>query len=323
MYVSHDQEILTKIRELNETFMKAVDTARSQGVGLEEALELTNGFVEAVMGELVDGYGLIPVLGFSGGKDSAVMLHAVYTHLRRLGYEKQLKVLYVEVTGNTHEESVEYVYRFIGKLGVPRENFVHLRADRDFYELLVRWGFPSPRRRWCMTVFKRNVVLRFLRELGGNVIVFVGDRLSDSGRRKSLLTRRGVLEYNGYWRQYTFHPIIHWSLGHVLEYIVRYNLELNPLYTTIGSSGNCVYCPFITDTRYYQRLKQHYPQWLEKILDAEKAMRNNGGAILVSNRVYRLNDIVKNGEAGKSYERLLKYGRRATFCSIFSCVDLY
>jgi len=144
-----------------------------------------------------------------------------------------------------------------------------------------------------MYLFKRKVVLNYVKQLKKDVVMIVGDKFSDSARRRRLLSAKGVIEYNKFWCQLTFHPIAHWTSSNVFEYLALNNIEVNPLYSIIGSSGNCVYCPFITDFEYYRKLKQYYPEWYVKILDTERAMKKGGGAIFKANKVYRLHQILE------------------------------
>ncbi len=142
-----------------------------------------------------------------------------------------------------------------------------------------------------MNVFKRSVLRKYIKDLGSEVIVFVGDRFSDSSRRSKLLGKRGIIEYNRLWKQYTVHPIAHWSEELIYRYLDLNDIELNPLYRKLGFSGNCVYCPYITSLSYYSRLKRLYPKWYKKIVCTEKYMRK-GGALLIANKVCRLSDIL-------------------------------
>jgi len=290
-----ETECRSIVVQINNRYLGKIRNLRRNqgGINTRDAVGLSQKMLQDVLFHLVEKCGFTPLIGFSGGKDSTVMLHLVINYLRKLGYGDTPKVVYIEVSGNTHEENVKYVYRMIRALGIQEKNFIHLKAPIDFYDAVKKWGFPSFRRRWCMNIFKRKVIQEYVKSLGRDVIMFTGDRFSDSTRRSKLLSMKGVIEYNKYWRQHTFHPIAHWTLNNVLEYIALNNIELNPLYSTIGSSGNCVYCPFITNIEYYEKLRQHYPEWYAKILNAEKAMRNQGGAIFMKDKVYKLQHIVR------------------------------
>lgn len=155
-----------------------------------------------------------------------------------------------------------------------------------------------------MDLFKRKVLKNYLSRLNNIPLVMVGDRLLDSSRRRKLLRSRGIIEWNNYWKQVTVHPIAHWTLSHVYFYLSIKDIPLNPLYFKIGSSGNCVYCPFVTDGSYYKKLRETYPKWFNKVLEAEKAMRNGGGAFLIANKVFKLSELL----LGKAKTYKPRYG---------------
>jgi len=300
------------IRRINEKYIKTIDTL--QNLPFAVAIEMSKSLIYDVMNLLVQKFDLIPIVGFSGGKESTALLTLMVKALRETEIFNRLRIIYIEISGNTHEENIRYVYSIIRKLKISKSNFIHLRSNLDFYEALRKWGFPSFKRRWCMNIFKRKVLLDYVNSLGKDIIVFIGDRFSDSKRRFNLLVKKGILEYNETWKQYTVHPIAHWTLNHVLSYLVLNNIELNPLYFKIGSSGNCVYCPFITDIGYYKRLRKFYPKWYKKILNVELSMVKKGGALYVANRVYRLYDILEQGNITEQDLKLLRYKRPCYYC---------
>lgn len=282
--------VMISTKQGGEVNVEILETGSATRPRLDMAIQMTRKTLMDVVERFKEHLFL---LGFSGGKDSAVMLHLVINLFEELGV-KDYRVFFIEVTGNTHEENIKYVYRFVEKLGIPKSKFVHLKHQYDFYELIMRWGFPTYKRRWCMTVFKRNVLLEYTRSLDKPVVVFTGDRLTDSNRRKKLLGKRGIIEYNEYWKQYTVHPIAHWTINEIFNYMTEYSLELNPLYNVLGASGNCVYCPFITRAEYYKKLKEHYPKWYDKIVYAESNLKFQKGAFLIRGKVYTVNELVLN-----------------------------
>ncbi len=213
----------------------------------------------------VDGLRPPLVAMFSGGKDSLVVLDIVH---RSLGPGRYLAA-YVEIPGNTHEENIEYAYRVAEYYGLePGKGFLHLRHDRhEFYSLVRRWGWPGPRRRWCMTTFKTSVVNKHLR----GMVTATGVKAGDSGWRRSW-KKAGVLGRIPGWKTVFFKPIFQWTTDDVLEYIVERRLPMNPLYNTLGGSANCVYCPYNMSPEYYARVRDYYPGWWRKLVEAEEAV---------------------------------------------------
>jgi len=238
----------------------------SSGPDLEGKVEASLEAVRLVAESLEQGVPGVrgPLVSmFSGGKDSLVVLDLIH---RALGPGRYL-VAYVEIPGNTHEENVEYAYRVAELYGlVPGETFLHLRHEyHEFYRLVERWGWPGPRRRWCMTTFKTSVTNKHLRDM----VTATGVKAGDSGWRNSW-KKAGVLGRIPGWKTIFFKPIFQWTTQDVLEYVAERRLPLNPLYNTLGGSANCVYCPYNADPEYYQRVKEYYPHWWRRLLEAEE-----------------------------------------------------
>ncbi len=226
---------------------------------------------------------------FSGGKDSLVVLDLIIS----LFGTENLYVVYIEIPGNTHELNIQYTYNVIKKYKIPMEKFLHLKSEHDFYELVKKWGWPGPRRRWCMTTFKKQVINKHLK---GKLSV-TGVKAFDSGWRKKWV-RAGALGVIPGWKTIYFKPIFHWNDNDVKEYINKYikvkGIDLNPLYNIIGGSANCVYCPYNSNPTYYIRLFINYPHWAQKLFEAQNKVRKGAPFLNGKGKVY-FEDIIKKG----------------------------
>ncbi len=269
---------------------------------MEASLEAVRLVAEALE-EGVPGVRGPLVAMFSGGKDSLVVLDVVH---RALGPGRYIAA-YIEIPGNTHEENVRYAYRVARLYGLePGETFLHLRHEyHEFYRLVERWGWPGPRRRWCMTTFKTSVVNKHLR----GMVTATGVKAGDSGWRSSW-KKAGVLGRIPGWRTIFFKPIFHWSTSDVLEYIAERRLPLNPLYETLGGSANCVYCPYNADPEYYARLRDYYPEWWRRLLEAEERVEKGKPFYQGRGRRLGFRDIVARGRIA---------GRPAPACGLGVC----
>ena len=219
---------------------------------------------------------------FSGGKDSLVLLDLTLKVIPK----EQVKVIFIEVLGNTHERNTSYVYEIIKSyFEIPKENFIHLKHNKDFYNLVTKWGWPGPRRKWCMNVYKRMVLNRYFKDnYSEKPVVLVGTKAKDSYRRLKKLRVNGIL-LDKLWWNYAIRPLVHFSTAHVYEYIKLNGLPMCPLYSELGGSGNCVYCPFNTKRSYYLKLYKLYPQWMYKIIKAELKVRKGTPFMILSRKI--------------------------------------
>jgi len=202
-----------------------------------------------------------PWVLFSGGKDSlATLLLAV----EALGRDGVRGVVYVEVTGNTHEACTQYVYRVCERLGLE---LAHLRRDDlDFFDALVKWGVPHRVNRWCWNEFKVKVWLRVKPP-----VFLAGVKHSDSKHRELAGWSRPK-QIHG---MIVFSPIYHWTTDDVLDYIRSRNIELNPCYEKFGHSGNCMFCPMRDKLSIAKTMVD--PCWGPKIASTLLKLRNEWG----------------------------------------------
>ncbi|MBE0461591.1 MAG: phosphoadenosine phosphosulfate reductase family protein [Candidatus Aminicenantes bacterium] len=228
--------------------------------------------------------GMDVVVNFSGGRYSLVLLHLA---LRALG---KVKAVYVDTTISLPECN-EFVEEICEAWGV--ELIVLKRKDVDFWDLVKRRGFPHHRFRWCMKEFK-SVPLRLLSQsFDGELLHLVGTSKHESSFRKKVYDIRGMYHYNYSIRAFCLHPMLEWTENMVYKYLEYHNIPLNPCYEKYYNSGNCYYCPYVSSMLYYSKLASLQPKLFSKIVDAEKAMRNGGGAIYLGRgKVLHLSKLV-------------------------------
>ena len=235
---------------------------------------------------------------FSGGKDSLVLLDLVL----KVFPAELVKVVFIEVTENTHEKNVKYVHKIINDYyNIPRGNFIHLRRDVGFYDLVTMYGWPGPRRRWCMTEYKKRVINSYFKKTHEHKpVVLVGTKAGDSSKRASKIKLDGIF-LNRDWGCYTVRPIIHFSTKQIYEYIRMNNIPICELYYELGESGNCIYCPFIQRRDYYLKLYKLYPEWIYKMIRTEIMVRK-GKPFLRGSKKISFRDILGH----KIYNSIVK-----------------
>ena len=197
---------------------------------------------------------------FSGGKDSLASLLWV---LENVPHDRW-NVVYLEVTGNTHELCSRYVADVCWELDILNKLVVRRRWDLDFFDCLRKWGMPLiGKYRWCMYQFK----LRLIKDIPFQV---TGVKRSDSVVRG----RRRAVEFFRLMKSVSINPIFDWSDGDVMSYIKEHDVELNPCYGKIGHSGNCVFCPYHRDDQIILTLQD--PVWGPRITKALRDLRARG-----------------------------------------------
>lgn len=178
-------------------------------------------------------------VGFSGGKDSVVLLDIV----------KRAKVkheTFYNITTIEHPETLEFVKSF------PEITFLEPKNTID--ELIIKKGFPPLRTiRYCTTELKVKH--------GRDRLKLLGIRAEESKRRAAL----EPLKLDGKDR-YIF-PLFDWTTADIWQYIGKYNLRYNPLYDCGYKRVGCILCPFAPSKQIATELEK-YPEIVERYRQA-------------------------------------------------------
>jgi len=117
-----------------------------------------------------------------------------------------------------------------------------------------------------------------LKKLPKNFFFISGEKASDSHWRFKFINKNvkdgfvlPSFSHDEYHSHANLKLIYDWTTEHVKKYIKERELKLNPLYETIGHSGNCMLCPAYLSSidrilRYLHRLELYDKKWYDKIM---------------------------------------------------------
>lgn len=203
-------------------------------------------------------------VGFSGGKDSQVLLELV----------KMANVKYRAVYNVTTNDPPENVY-FI-RNNYPEVEFSHPKYN--FFKIVEKKGLPTRQHRFCCDQLKE----------GGGIgyVVLTGVRAEESTTRKrynpvQIYSKRKEHKDRNISRtieqirsnehrcikgkdKIMVYPIINWTLEDIWKFHALRHLPKNPCYD-ISPRVGCMFCPFSTkkDIEYYET---KYPLFKRNLL---------------------------------------------------------
>lgn len=152
------------------------------------------------------------VIGYSGGKDSTLVVHLVYEMLKRLQLKERKKTVYIVSSDTLVENPLIKIY-LDDMLRLLRESAVRdalpmvvkkvtPEPSNSFWANVIGRGFPTPRTngtfRWCTDRMKiapsGNYIEQIIKEHHTEVVVLLGVRKAESAARKRRIEGRELLD---------------------------------------------------------------------------------------------------------------------------------
>lgn len=199
----------------------------------------------AIRSELLDEYrsphGYPWVIGYSGGKDSSLVVHLVFELLLTLAPSERRRPVHI-VANDTLVESplvIRHIEKMFERFQLAIDAFdlpiqldiTRPAPDNTFWVNLIGRGYPSPTRsfRWCtdrMKILPTSQCIRSQASKAGRVILLLGVRRSESAARAARVdgyTRKGKGErlnpHNDLAGCLVFRPIVDLETDEVWELI--------------------------------------------------------------------------------------------------------
>jgi DNA sulfur modification protein DndC len=147
------------------------------------------------------------IVGFSGGKDSTMLVQLLYYMLATMRIEERRKHVYV-LASDTRVEAPSIATRIRRELtllmtsaerdGLPiTTHLVYPKLNDTFWVNLIGRGYPSPTAffRWCTDRLKIRPVSNFIKRVvtrSGSVVVVLGARKAESNTRAQAMRTREI-----------------------------------------------------------------------------------------------------------------------------------
>lgn len=210
------------------------------------------------------------VVGYSGGKDSTVVVQLVFEALSEMSREELHKKIYV-ISSDTLVEtpliinSINQTLRRIQDEALKRDLPIETHKvkpdyEQSFWVNIIGKGYPSPNQqfRWCTDRLKIEPANQFVMDKVssfGEVIMVLGVREDESATRGNVIRSHTVegktfMKHSTLANAYVYAPIRGFSLDDVWNYLLNHpspwgddNHELHRLYQD-SNSGEC---PLVMD----------------------------------------------------------------------------
>lgn len=183
------------------------------------------------LGEIMKKHRKI-VVGFSGGKDSTVVLDMA----------RSIDQSIIGVFCNTGVEA-RTTYEYIKRC----DNIVWLKPEMSFWKCIEKYGWPTMkgkgknRTNHCCTLLKEKPMKKYIKEYNIDLVID-GLTADESRQRWMFLSHYGVYHYVKSWNVWKCHPIHDWKEREVWDYIRSKELDYNKGYDGDMERSGCQPC---------------------------------------------------------------------------------
>ncbi len=235
------------------------------------------------------------IIGFSGGKDSTVILSLIYTAIQQLEVSKRKKHIYV-VSSDTLVETPVVVGLIKQVLEAVNETAkinnlpitahpVYPKVNDTFWVNLLGKGYPAPKQtfRWCTERMKIDPVSHFITEKVaeyGEVILALGSRSQESASRSKVIAKHKIdgtvlSRHSSLANAFIYLPINDWSADDVWNYLMSAPCPWggdNQLLFELYKGSNQGECPLVLDTSTPSCGNSRFGCWTCTVVTKDRAL---------------------------------------------------
>jgi DNA sulfur modification protein DndC len=236
------------------------------------------------------------VIGYSGGKDSTVVVRLVFEALLSLSKKQRTKPVFVvssdtlvetPLVVNIIRDTLKKIRNSAKELELPMEvaEPVTPEVSQTFWVNLIGRGYPAPTRqfRWCTERMKIDPVSNFIKskvEAYGEVVVILGSRMAESASRAQVMRKHRIegsrlARHTSLPNAFVFTPIDQWTADDVWEFLFSGpapwggdHQALFDLYK--GSNGG--ECPLVIDKSTPSCGNSRFGCWTCTVVTQDRAM---------------------------------------------------
>lgn len=235
------------------------------------------------------------IIGFSGGKDSTLLLQLVWNSLKKIPNELRTRKIFV-VCNNTLVENPKilgFIDRTLHKIseaaasqGLPI--LVHQTTpelENSFWTNLIGRGYPAPNSsfRWCTDRLKINPTTKFIKskiEEQGEAIILLGTRSDESSTRSRSIKKHEKYGHSRLRKHilpnaFVYAPIKDVTTNEVWQYLMQVpppwggsHKELVTLYRNANSDD----CPLVIDDTTPSCGNSRFGCWVCTVVKKDKSM---------------------------------------------------
>ena len=182
------------------------------------------------------------LIGYSGGKDSSMLVSLVVETVMRLPESERNKKIFI-VTSDTGVENPivkKYMHYSSQKINeFSRKSNANIVADiiypdvaQSFWSLVIGLGYPTPEPpgfRWCterLKILPMNRYTNSIIEQYGEIVLLLGVRKAESQTRRRSITAREIegkllIPHSDIPKAYVYNPLTEIENDLVWEYLLR------------------------------------------------------------------------------------------------------